>query len=272
MDVAARAGRATREADQSDWMDYAVRIGLVSYGVVHLVLAWLAIQLALGSPEGSASSQGAFQQMAETTPGQISLYVVAFGFLALVVWQALEAGWGHRDEDGGKRVFKRVTSAGKAVLYAVLGVGAFKVATGSSAGGGGTDGPTAQVMSLPAGQLIVGAVGLGIIAVAGFLIYRGWTEKFRSKLEAEGQTGADGSAYILFGKLGYIFKGIALALVGLLFVFAAVTHDPNKSAGLDQALRALQQQPFGAPVLFGIALGFACYGLFCFAWARHLDR
>jgi len=58
----------------------------------------------------------------------------------------------------------------------------------------------------------------------------------------------------------------------VLFLYAAVTHDPQKSGGLDEALHKLLQQPFGAPVLVLIAMGFACFGLFCFAWARHLDR
>jgi hypothetical protein len=32
------------------------------------------------------------------------------------------------------------------------------------------------------------------------------------------------------------------------------------------------EQPFGVPMLLVLAAGIACYGLFAFAWARHLDR
>jgi hypothetical protein len=127
-------------------------------------------------------------------------------------------------------------------------------------------------MDLPAGQLLVGAIGLGVVVVAGVLAYRGWKEKFRSKLDVDGRTGKDGRAYVLFGKIGYIAKGVALAVVGLLFLYAAVTHDSSKSGGLDQALHKLLEQPFGSVMLVVIAIGFAGYGLFCFAWARHLDR
>ena len=45
MNVAAGAQQAkakTQRADDSEWMDHAVRVGLVSYGVVHLLIAWLA--------------------------------------------------------------------------------------------------------------------------------------------------------------------------------------------------------------------------------------
>ena len=272
MDVSTRAEEAGRRADDSEWMDHAVRVGLVSYGIVHLIIAWLAIRLAFGDGGGNASSQGALHQLAESGVGRVSLYVVGAGFVALLVWQLLESVWGHRDEDGGKRVLKRVVSAGKVVLYGTLAISAFKTAGGSSSGNGGTDGLTARLLRMPGGPLIVGAVAVGILVVAGFLLYRGVAEKFRSKLESSGQSGSDGRAYILFGKAGYVSKAVALAIVGVLFLYASITHDPEKSGGLDEALRELLEKPFGAPMLVAVAIGFACYGVFCFAWARHLDR
>ena len=44
---------------QSQWMDWAIRIGLVTYGVVHLLVGWLALQLAFGDKKDQASSSGA---------------------------------------------------------------------------------------------------------------------------------------------------------------------------------------------------------------------
>jgi hypothetical protein len=253
-------------------MDHAVRLGLVSYGVVHLILAWLAAKLAFGDSSASASSQGAFHELASNPVGRVSLYVAAAGFVALVVWQALEAAFGHRREEGARRAGKRLASAAKVVLYAVLAVSSFKTATGSSSGGEHADGVTARLMSLPAGPWLVGLVGVVILAVGGGLVYRGVSEGFREKLDPDGETGADGRAYVLLGKAGYVSKGGAIGVVGGLFLYAAFTHDPNKSGGLDQALQKVQQQPFGTPLLLVIAAGFACFGLFCFAWARHLDR
>ncbi len=62
MNVAAQAQQAGRQADDSEWMDHAIQVGLVSYGVVHLIMAWLALQLAFGDSGGSASSQGALHE------------------------------------------------------------------------------------------------------------------------------------------------------------------------------------------------------------------
>jgi len=264
--------QAGRRAESSDWFDKAIRVGLASYGVQHLLIAWLAVSLALGDSAGQASSSGAMHELAQSGLGKASLYVVAAGFLALIVWQGLEAAVGHRDEDGKKRVFKRVISGAKVALYALLGVTALKIATGSGSSGKGTDTWTATLMQAPGGQVLVGIVGLVILGVGGALVYRGWEEKFRKKLDVDGNSGQDGRAYVIFGKVGYISKGIAFAIVASLFLYAAATHDADESGGMDQALQALLEQPFGRILLTAMAAGIACYGLFCFAWARHLDR
>jgi hypothetical protein len=272
MDITAKAGLVGQRAKHSDLLERAVRVGLVAYGVVHLLVAWLAVKLAFGGSDQSASSQGAMHELASTGLGRVSLYVVAGGLLALVVWQLIEAVGGHHGEDGRKRVFKRLASAGKAVVYGTLGVSALKVAIGSGSSGGGTDSTTAKLMSLPAGPLIVALIGVAILVVAAALFYRGISEGFADKLDFDGRTGNDGRAYLLFGKIGYASKGVALAIIGGLFIWAAVTHDPQKSGGLDQALRELQDAPMGTPLLVAVAAGIACFGLFCFAWARHLNR
>jgi hypothetical protein len=51
-----------------------------------------------------------------------------------------------------------------------------------------------------------------------------------------------------------------------------VQHRPGQSGGLDAALHQLLQQPFGSVLVALIAVALACFGLYCFAWARHLRR
>src|SRR5680860_1410463 len=222
-DASAKADDLGRKADDSDLFDHAVRVGLVSYGVVHLLIAWLALQLALGDGAGSASGSGALNELAQKPFGAVLLWIAGAGFFVLVLWKLSEALLGHRDEDGAKRLFKRATSAGKAIIYGGLGASALKIANGTDgSSGGGTDTLTSRLMALPFGALLVGALGL--------------------------------------------------AVLGGLFVYAAWTHDPKKSGGLDQALKTVLEQPFGSPLLIVMAAGLACFGLFCFAWARHLDR
>ena len=262
-----------RQAEQSDTLDHVARIGLLAYGLVYLLIGWLAIQLALGDHSEEASPQGAMDTLAQQPFGQVLVWAVAIGLTLLTGWRVIEAAFGHREEEGATRLRKRLASGGKAVIYAVLAFTAFRVAVGSgSSGSSGSQTMTAKLMDLPAGQWIVVAVGLGIIGYAVGVAWYGWTEKFAGNLETEGQLGYSGAGYLLLGQIGHVAKGIAFALVGALFVYAGVTHEPGRSGGLDAALQKLLEQPFGPYLLFAVAAGIICYGLFCFAWARHLDR
>jgi hypothetical protein len=269
--MANKADDLGERARDSDWLDYAIRAGLIAYGIVHLMIAWLAAQLALGEREGSASSTGALQELASQSFGTILIWLIAIGMFLLVLWRLLEAALGDEDEEGGG-LRKRLTSLGKAVIYGAIGVSAIRVATGSGSQGGGSDSTTATLMDLPAGRWIVAGVGLAIIGYGANLVRRAWTEKFREHLSAEGKSGDVCRAYIWFGKAGYMAKGISIAIIGGLFCYAAYTHEPNKSGGLDVALHKVLEQPFGQFLLLAIAAGIACYGLFCFARARHLSR
>ena len=266
------ASGTAEQVRDSDWLDHAIRAGLVAYGVVHLLIAWLAIQLAIGDEEDSASNSGALQLLAEQPLGGVLVWLVAVGMFLLVLWRLLEFAFGYPGEsDNAKRWRKRATSLGKAVIYGALGWSAIKTAMGD-ASKSGTDSTTAKLMQLSGGQLIVGAIGLAIIAYGISLVIRGWTEKFREHLDAQGQSGQDGSAYVMLGKVGYIAKGIAISIIGGLFGYAAITHEAKKSGGLDQALQTVLEQPFGPVLLTAIGLGIGAYGLFCFARAKHLSR
>ena len=162
-DLTDRAQQLGRQAEHSDWLDHVARVGLLAFGLVHLVVGWLAVQLAFGDREGSASTSGAIHELAQQPFGGVLVWLVAVGMYLLAAWQVIEALLGHRDQDGADRVRKRLTSAGKAVVYAVIATSALKVAIGEGSGGSeqATDSTTAKLMDLPAGQVLVGLVGRG---------------------------------------------------------------------------------------------------------------
>jgi hypothetical protein len=51
-----------------------------------------------------------------------------------------------------------------------------------------------------------------------------------------------------------------------------VTFDPSKARGLDGALRAILDLPFGRILLTLVALGIAAFGAFCLVRARYPER
>jgi Domain of Unknown Function (DUF1206) len=270
--VGNEVARQGRQVERSSWADRAARAGLVAYAVVYLMIAWLAVQLAFGDGAGAPSSTGALRELAQQPLGGVLIWVVSVGMFLLAAWQLLEAAFGHRDDEGAKRTGQRLVSLGKAVVYAAIGASGIRVAVGSGSSGKGEEAWTAQLMNLPGGQLIVGAVAVGIIGFGIQQVVFAWTDKLADKLDTEGRSGTTGTAYVAFGKLGYTARALAFLVVGGLFGYAAVTHDAEKSGGLDQALLEVLDQPFGPALLCVLAAGLACFGVFTLAQARHLSR
>jgi hypothetical protein len=257
--------------ENSTWFDHTVRVGLVAYGIVHLLVGWLAFQLATGDPSGPASQQGALHQVAQESYGPALLVVIGIGFLALTIWKGLTAVYGHRRDEGAKRAWKRLMSAGKGVIYLVLAVSAAQIALGSGSSSSGTDEFTAKVMKAPGGQLLVGAIGLGIIAGGVWLAVKGLTRRFEDNLESGATSGSSGSAIVRLGQVGYVAKGAAFAAVGFLFAWAAWTFDPDKAGGLDSALHTLLDESYGPALIGAIGAGLIAFGLYSFAWAWYAD-
>src|SRR5690349_4998517 len=61
---AARSARGTAdEAASSKTLDRLTRFGLVTYGVMHALVAWLAVQIAWGHAPAEGDQSGAFQTL-----------------------------------------------------------------------------------------------------------------------------------------------------------------------------------------------------------------
>ena len=102
---------------------------------MHLVLAWIALQVAFGD-KGDASSQGALKELAQQPLGLGLLVVMAFGLFTLVLWQIVEATIGREEPGRDGRLRRRLASAGRAVVYLAIGLLAVGVAMGESSSSG----------------------------------------------------------------------------------------------------------------------------------------
>jgi Domain of Unknown Function (DUF1206) len=270
MTTGASARATAQSASDSRWFEHAVRVGLIAYGVMHILIGWLGLQLAFGDRAGAPDHHGALHILAQQPGGEVLLWVTGLGLFVLVLWQLTKAAWGHTKDDGAKRAYKRIGSAAKGVLYGVIGYTAIKTATGASSGSN-EDSLTRKLLELPAGQLIVMGIGVVIGIVGAVQIKRGVTTWFEKRLKPGALQGSSGTVVKRLGQLGYVAKGIAFGVLGGIFVWAGATYDPEKAGGLDTALRTLLDESVGPWLLVGVAAGIVAFGLYCFAWARYAD-
>lgn len=255
------ATSVAREAGNSRVVEWGARLGYVVLGILHLVIAWIAVKIAwnIGGGSKSADTTGALKEIAGSGTGPFLLGVAVVGFAMLAIWQLIEAAISHGEaKDRGK-------AAAKGLMYAVFAWTSFKVAQG---GGGSnekqTEDFTAGLMGSPGGRLLVGVLGLVVLGVAGYHVYKGWTKKFLEDLREH-----PGQWAVVAGRIGYIAKGVALVIVGFFFLVAAWQANPEKAQGLDGALKTLKDQAFGPFLLTLVAVGIAAYGVYSFARARY---
>ncbi|GAA1905089.1 DUF1206 domain-containing protein [Arthrobacter gandavensis] len=255
-----RVARTAERAADSKAFERAARMGYVASGVLHALIGFIALQIA-GGGGGDADSSGAVAALADQPGGIFLIWACFLGCLALSLFQAtrvfLDTG-----EDRKEVWKKRATDAGSAVVYGAIGI-----SFGVFALGGSSDSEqsqvtwTARILSQPAGQVLVGLTGAVIAGIGVYFIYKGATRKFRKDLGPIPARTWQRTATAT-GVAGFVAKGISLLILGGLVVAAAVTADPEKSTGLDGALRTLHEAPLGWLALGAVGVGLVLYGLY----------
>ncbi len=250
--------RTAHKANDNPLVEWGARVGYAANGLLHILLGWLAAQVALGGGGKNADQSGALALVAKESWGQALLWVIFAGFALLALWQISEV---FTQREGSEKA----KAGGKAAAYAALAYTSIQFALGGgSSSSKQTKDFTTTLLKSSGGQIIVGIIALVILGVAVYHVYKGWKKKFLEDLEEHPGTWA-----VHAGRIGYIAKGVALGTVGVLFGYAALQDKAARANGLDGALHALRDLPFGKFLLLVIALGLAAYGIYSFARARY---
>jgi len=272
-DVKERSQGAVERASRSDWLENLARAGLATRGVLYVVVAILAVQVATGHGGERADKQGALQAVLQQPLGRLLLLVLAVGLGGYALWRFVEAIVGPPDEaDPSKATLKRVGSAARGLLYTAFFVSAVQLVIWSGIESGSDDAQsdwTARVLDWPGGTWLVVATGLAIIGGGLYVGWRGLSRKFRKRLKSAEMGTAERRWIVGFGTVGMVARMIVFSMIGVFLIGAALRHDPDQAVGIDGALKRLADRPYGPTLLFVVALGLAAYGVYSFAEARY---
>jgi hypothetical protein len=192
----------------------------------------------------------------------------------LGLWRIAEAIVGSKPGEGSgptsdntddTSAWQRAKSVGLAVVNFAIALSAARFAMGSGQQSSQQNaGLSAQMMQSGWGKTLLIVVGLGLVGVGGYHVYKGASRKFFKDLRVYGGTGVTA-----VGVAGYVAKGLVLAGAGVLVIVATLQADPSKATGLDAAVKTLGQAPFGKVLLILAAIGIAAFGAYSFVRSRH---
>lgn len=253
---------------QSRTFDVFVAVGLVTYGIVHLLIAWIAVRIAWTGRQGNDSQDAALAAMAQTVYGEALLWVTAVGLAALTLWQMFETIWRRTPDEGLiTKTFGRVGSVFSAAAYLTLGISAARVALAGRAAREGrrvTEDSTALEETVLRVAVVI--IGIVLVVLAARSVYRGFRRRFVDDLKV-----SVNGRIVLMGQAGFIGKGITFGIIGVLMI---VTGFDGKTGapGVEAVLRLLNLSPAGGALLLLKAIGLALFGVYCFAWAANRRR
>ncbi|WP_404351636.1 DUF1206 domain-containing protein [Phycicoccus jejuensis] len=263
--VAEVTAQAAEVAETHAAVSTGARLGFFLDGLLHAAMGWAGLQIVwLGHSRSTADESGALTSIATSLGGRAVLWVGVVGFAVVTVWNLARALTGRHCHTR----LKRLEHAADGIAYATVAwaAAAFAIGAGQTSRDS-TVGITRTLLALPGGVLLVVGTGIAVAGVGAFSIWSGLSRDFLVDLARR-----PGRALVLVGIVGFVARGVAFGIVGLLFVIAAWTHDVSASTGIDGALRFLQDAPAGRYALAVVSLGLVAFGVYLMTRARHLRR
>jgi hypothetical protein len=251
----------------------AGRGGWLAKGVVYIIAGILALLIAAKAsgwsnaataPDQEASPTGALKTIAHVSGGALLMWVLAIGMFIYAAWRIVSALLpGGTD---AKAWVKRIGYVVSAIIYITFAFNAVSLARSKASAPNGNskvNGLTDRIMLHTGGRLLIGLVGVIVVAAGIYRIVKGLRMDVNDELDLSGFSPERRRWTERIGAVGEVGRGIGIGLVGVFLIRAAVTFDRNQATGLDGALRRLATQTWGLVVVVVIGLGFAAYGLFC---------
>lgn len=265
------AKAAARKAEASPIFELFARAGYVANGIVHILLGIIVLVIAFGG-DAEGDQPGALKAVAAAPLGFVLLWLIAVALWALGLWHGAE-GVLARDLSGdakgaAKKWGRRAAEWGQAVVFIGLGVITAAIALGARPNGEeAAEDASRSLIDIPGGLIVLALIGVGFAAGGVSFVAMGILRSFHNRMRIP--EGAVGQGITTLGVVGFISKGVALAIVGVLLLVAALSTDAEAAGGIDGAVQALLDVALG-PLLAGIVgAGFIAYGVFTVARARY---
>jgi hypothetical protein len=249
------------------------RIGWVAKGIVYAILGFLAFAVAVngGASEDEASPSGALEKIGRSSAGSTLLVILAVGLAIYALWRLVTALL--PGDDDAKAWAARAGYLVSAAMYGFLAWTAYSISqstssSGQAAGGGAGDDDatvsrwTADLMGHTGGRWLVGVVGVGLIVLAAVFAYRGATRDFEDDLDHAGVGPVSYRTIVRLGMVGWIARGVIVALIGVFLLRAAIDYDPDQARALDDALRRTAGSSWGAVLVALTGVGLILYAAF----------
>ena len=257
-------------------VDFLARLGYVAKGLVYLAVGVLALLALMGFAEGRVTGTGgAIHVIGRNMPGRWGFGLLAIGLAAHVFWRVYQALVDPAEK--GRHWLALVQRAGflvSAGVYLSLLLVTLSAITGLVSSPGSSEEFAERVLGWPAGRLLVGTVGLGVIGVGCYQGWRAYSQPFRKRWMAAESAAMVHAVLAVTGSIGIGIRALLFLFLGWTLVRAGWLASSEEMADVATTLwRLLERDRSGGFLLGLVACGLSLYGVYCFSNAalRRID-
>ena len=241
--------------------------GYIAKGVVYFLVGGLTLATVLGFSVGGSGAEGprGVLKWVEDQPlGHVLVGALGLGLLAYAAWRIYRGVADPRGEGrDASSLGKRAGYVFSGLANGTLGALALRLAlsTGADSGGGGSRkrGMVAQLLEQSWGPWVVGAVGLVVIGVGGYQVYKGVNAKFVDSIYWKD---ISRSTIKRIGRYGFFARGLVFGIIGYFLLRAATSANAGEFRGTEGALEYLNDSTTGVWLLGFVSAGLLLFGVF----------
>src|SRR5512133_312169 len=173
--------KAAKEAAYSPLMERLTRLGYAVKGFLYVAIGFIAIASALGKNKTPADQLGAISTFAKLPNADIILWIILIGLISYSLWGVIRAVLDplHKGTDA-KGLLARAGFLVSAATYASFVLPTYDLIRGArhASSSASTSHMVSQLMAMPMGRWLVGAIGLAAIAAGLYQVYSGFKMNF----------------------------------------------------------------------------------------------
>ena len=234
------------------------RVGFAARGVLYIIVGVLVIGT------GNAEDPSGVLEYLSGGLGNLLLIAMAGGFAAYGLWRLADAAFAIECRGDDKEVPKRVGAGISGAVHLYLANQSWDVARGvGQLSENGAQEQAQSLLRMPGGQLLLGAIALGLIAAGIFQLVIAAKCTFLANLDQQVR-----ETWVKWlGRAGYAARGAVFLIAGYFVGTAALANRSSQAGGMEQALEWLD-----SPMNLILAAGLLLFGIFGLveAWYRRI--
>ncbi|NJC26856.1 DUF1206 domain-containing protein [Neolewinella antarctica] len=244
------------------------QIGYTAKGIVYALIGFFALGSLIGISRGATGPKEIIEWLGNSSLGHFALVAIGLGLLCYCGYRLYMAIMDTKNEgEDATALVKRIGWAVSGTSYGILSVFAFKEAFAGGGSKGGKQTMIATILEQNWGHLAVGLIGLIVLGVAAYQVYRAVKDKHMKDVKSQGLSQTQENTFRIMGRVGLVARAVVFTIIAYFLYRAAQSEDASEFRGIEESLEYLNQG-WGNVALAIIGLGLLAYGLFMFVRAR----